>query len=181
MHKDLFADYRRLIAKVDDFSARIIRAHRPHFACRLGCTECCPPDLHLLPVEFSFMSERFASLPKGVQRAIRQNGASGMHDRSCSLLHEGVCLMYEHRPVICRTHGLPLLILEDGQEHRDCCPKNFVGYPLVRLPRKDLVDLDTLNAMLVVVNIVFASHMRLEPGVRLPLFRIAYGPSEPVR
>lgn len=80
--------------------------------------------------------------------------------------------MYERRPVICRTHGLPLIITEEGEEGRDCCPKNFVGRGLDDLPRGDLLDLVHLNTMLVAVNTVFAAQAGVKVGVRLVVSRI---------
>lgn len=81
--------------------------------------------------------------------------------------------MYDRRPVICRTHGLPLLIRGEGEERRDCCPKNFVGHSLGDLPGSDLLDLERLNTILVAVNMVFASHVGVEAGLRLPLSLLA--------
>jgi Fe-S-cluster containining protein len=50
----------------------------------------------------------------------------------CPLLGEdGVCLVYEHRPMICRTHGLPN-IDTSGESFSDlCCTLNLpgIGFP----------------------------------------------------
>lgn len=36
----------------------------------------------------------------------------------------GECRVYEHRPYVCRTQGLPLRLLEEGTERRDICELN---------------------------------------------------------
>ncbi len=61
---------------------------------------------------------------------------------ACAFLDsDGACRVYEQRPYVCRTQGLPLRWLEpDGEggglEYRDICPLNEsdAGVPLVELP-----------------------------------------------
>lgn len=174
MRKELFTNYRKLLVKVDDFSSGLTQTYREHFVCRCGCTDCCQQDLHLLPVEFHFLLQGFSLLPEAKKKIIRARTVQGAgQDIPCPLLQEGRCILYGYRPVVCRTHGLPLLITGEGEERRDCCPKNFVGHSLGHLPRSDLLDLERLNTILIAVNMVFASHVGVEAGVRLPVSRLA--------
>lgn len=56
-------------------------------------------------------------------------------DTPCVLLDEnGRCLVYEHRPMTCRLHGLPLV--DTGGEIMDpaLCSLNFVGKESLSLP-----------------------------------------------
>jgi hypothetical protein len=176
MNDDLFTNYSKLLAKVDDFSLHLIRIHRDDIVCRRGCLDCCRQDLHLLPVEFLYLKQRLRCQPKA-EKIIRQNTRP---ESCCILLHEGGCLLYEHRPVICRTHGLPLLITEDGRERRDCCPKNFTGQSIGYLPKTGLLHLERLNTMLIVVNLDFASRAGLNPEERIPVSRLAVSRGEKV-
>lgn len=76
------------------------------------------------------------------------------HERSrCPLLKDDRCLLYHARPIICRTHGLPILY-QDGQQRRvDYCPRNdFSG---MTLSGSQVVDVETLNSLLVAVNALF--------------------------
>jgi len=58
---------------------------------------------------------------------------------ACAFLGEfGNCRIYEHRPYVCRTQGLPLRWLEENQdghtvEMRDICPLNEEGPPVETL------------------------------------------------
>ena len=62
---------------------------------------------------------------------------------ACAFLDdEGACRIYEDRPYVCRTQGLPLRwIQEDEQglvvEYRDICPLNEEGPALEELPEED--------------------------------------------
>lgn len=62
-------------------------------------------------------------------------------DGACAFLDaEKRCRIYEHRPYVCRTQGLPLRWLEEDEETdevfeaRDICPPNAEGPPLEELP-----------------------------------------------
>jgi hypothetical protein len=91
-------------------------------------------------------------------------------------LHQDRCAVYTHRPVICRTHGLPLLVRSADGEQRDCCPLNAAPLGLATLARADLIDLDKLNTLLGAVNLLFCRQAGIDPGQKLPLSRLADRP-----
>lgn len=89
--------------------------------CGLGCCGCCVDDLTVFEVEAEHIRDHHGLLllsdsahPEGV----------------CAFLdEEGGCRIYEHRPYVCRTQGLPLRWIEEGPdddlyEMRDVCPVN---------------------------------------------------------
>jgi len=58
---------------------------------------------------------------------------------ACAFLDiNGSCRIYEHRPYVCRTQGLPLHWLEEHNGNnigmRDICPLNDNGTPVENLP-----------------------------------------------
>lgn len=62
---------------------------------------------------------------------------------ACAFLDaSGACRIYDERPYVCRTQGLPLRWLDDeaGVEHRDVCELNDVT---VAGPWPTLLDLPT--------------------------------------
>lgn len=71
------------------------------------------------------------------------------------MLVEDRCAIYESRPLICRTQGLPLLLkAEDGEAEVDFCPLNFTAESaLDDLEEDNLVPLDDLNLQLALVNL----------------------------
>lgn len=74
---------------------------------------------------------------------------------ACPLLIDNRCSIYESRPLICRTQGLPLLIEADDEEREvDFCPLNFTGAGAIDdLDEDYLVPLDALNVHLALVNL----------------------------
>lgn len=75
----------------------------------------------------------------------------------CPFLLDDRCSVYETRPLICRTQGLPLLLqLDDGEAEVDFCPLNFAAPDATDdLQETHLVPLDELNLRLALVNLQF--------------------------
>lgn len=145
-------NYRQLTARVDELCARIEGEFREGIVCRRGCDGCCR-HLSLFPVEAAALASALAEAPVGLAAEIRERARAAAEDGPCPLLKDGACLLYEARPLICRTHGLPLLGRRDGERFIDYCPLNFQG--LESLPASAVIDLETLNATLSAVNRLF--------------------------
>jgi uncharacterized protein len=75
----------------------------------------------------------------------------------CPLLGNHRCLLYAARPIICRTHGLPIIYSEGSERKVDCCPLNL-GEGEQPLSGSAIIDLDRLNTLLVAVNALFLAH-----------------------
>lgn len=95
----------------------------------------------------------------------------------CPMLIDDRCSIYESRPLICRTQGLPLLIeAEDGQPEVDFCPLNFTAEDAVDdLDEDHLVPLDDLNLKLALVNLQHCREQGIADelsGQRLPMAEI---------
>ena len=114
------------------------------FECRPGCGDCCLVDLSVFPVEAALVRQAFAELPDATRKAAAERASL---DRHCCMLDptDGRCIVYHARPVICRSHGLTVLI--DG--NLDHCPKNYGDRPAAR---DCILDLEKLNTALVSVN-----------------------------
>ncbi len=64
--------------------------------------------------------------------------------------------MYDNRPLICRTHGLPLVSNSLTAGEVDCCPLNLPALAGVSELEADLVlDLDLLTENLMRLNLAF--------------------------
>lgn len=150
---DLLQNYRALVAKVDSFCHSVENTYAQHISCNAGCDSCCR-HLSLFPVEAHALAEAAAELPPAEAERLRQQVEAASPDR-CPLLMAGLCLLYAHRPLICRTHGLPLLIKEGEATRVDCCPLNFTG--LETLPGGAVLNLENVNAALVAINAVFVA------------------------
>ncbi len=110
--EEIIAEYREFLQDVDREAARLSELYSQYMVCRKGCSECCT-DLSLLPLEWYALKEQ-----TGTKKAPCPDGG----DERCALLNsEEACSFYPFRPLICRTHGLPLLYLieeYDPEGHR---------------------------------------------------------------
>jgi len=148
---ELLNNYRNLVAKVDFLSAQIISQFRDSIACAEGCDACCR-HISIFPVEAVAIAVAIQNSPQIKLARIRNLAAAATAD-CCPLLENGRCILYEARPIICRTHGLPLLTFREGENTLDFCPLNFEG--ITSFPATAILNLDILNATLASINAVF--------------------------
>ena len=118
----------RLHAEVDGRAAALAREHGERLHCARGCCGCCVDDLRVFEVEADVIRERHGRLL----------AAARPHPRgACAFLDEaGACRIYDARPYVCRTQGLPLRWFDEVErvERRDICPLNEAGEPVESLP-----------------------------------------------
>ncbi len=90
------------------------------FACN-GCEDnCCMTRFHHHTLlEYLYLHEALARLPQDQQEAIKVQAVSVVERMAalardgeplrvmCPLNREGRCMLYAHRPMICRLHGIP--------------------------------------------------------------------------
>ncbi len=145
----LLVNYYALLDKVDDLCRKTIDKHRKDISCRPGCAACCR-HLTIFPVEGFALAESLAELSPGEIESIRNQARSSAPSDSCPLLADDRCLLYEARPIICRTHGLPILFSSGEQQQVDCCPLNFQG--VESLPGDAVIDLERVNSLLTAIN-----------------------------
>jgi Fe-S-cluster containining protein len=129
------AELRAFYADVDREFRRLAERFAGKMKCGMGCTECCQDGLTVFAVEAENIRSHHAEM-------LGQGPPGG--PGACALLDGGGrCRVYPQRPYICRTHGLPLRVLEENgrgeiEEHRSICPLNGAVGPLDRLPEFDL-------------------------------------------
>ncbi|WP_320042131.1 YkgJ family cysteine cluster protein [uncultured Desulfobacter sp.] len=160
----LLKNYTDLIKRVDEHIQRLSRVHKDLLACKKGCDECCR-HLSLFPVEAFSLSRAFSRLDAGCRGKVLEQAQQ--NDRACPLLVDHVCLVYEARPIICRTHGYPLYMEKEGRAVVDFCPKNFKG--VKTLDHSDMLDLDRMNTLLNAVNSHFISYFEDGLPDRIPV------------
>lgn len=111
--------FRRLADLYAAMDARYDRSAAAYgFDCK-GCADnCCQTRFyHHTHIEKSYLLSAFSRLAPESREAIRQragrlvsagrNRASGADRLMCPVNEEGWCLLYAHRPMICRLHGIP--------------------------------------------------------------------------
>lgn len=128
-----------LHAAIDRRVAQLLPLHGPRLRCRVGCASCCVDGLTVFAVEAARIEAEHPEL-----LAHGQPSAQG-----CAFLDQaGACRIYEARPYVCRTQGLPLRWLEGEAERRDICPLNEQGPPLEALPPEDCWVIGPVEARL---------------------------------
>lgn len=158
--QSLCSDYRQLVAEIDVAISQLIEKRFVHLLhCRVGCTSCCTP-FRVLPLEAALLRRAMSDgdiIPPG-------NGGE-----QCRLLLEERCLVYDQRPIICRTQGLPNAYIDEtaGKIEVSACPLNFADdYQLVH---EDLLFLDRFNSRLAELNRRYCRSSGLDPQLRLPI------------
>ncbi|MCD6500375.1 MAG: YkgJ family cysteine cluster protein [Deltaproteobacteria bacterium] len=137
-----------LYRRVDAFFDAAQAAQPDQVVCKPGCSACCHVDLGLFGIEADLVRQAFARLDPAVQVKAGQRAAEGRH---CAMLDDdGRCIVYEDRPLICRSHGLAV----DLGERLDHCPLNYASKP----PEPEhVLSLDVVNEVLVVANRLYGA------------------------
>lgn len=112
---------RRFHAAVDELAADVARKNAERLVCRAGCAGCCADGLTVFEIEAAAIRDEYADLLEHAEP--HEEGACAFLDG------EGRCRIYERRPYVCRTQGLPLRWIDEDDEGnpfegRDICPLN---------------------------------------------------------
>lgn len=144
--------YAVFVSKIDELSEKIIGRHQGRIVCRPGCDVCCQ-QFSVLPLEADQLARAAGKL---------KEKPDGKKDMCALLSKEGLCAAYESRPIICRTHGLPITSGELGGGV-NCCPMNFRNFPLDTLEPTDIIDIDAINKTLIVLNALYLKALGRDP------------------
>ena len=135
-----------LHAKVDAFFARVEARHGDDMQCRTGCSDCCRVRLTITSVEAAAVRAEVAGWPAARRRAL---AAAGPTDRCAALDEAGRCRIYEARPIVCRSHGVPIRMRRGALPVIEACSRNFTRTE----PDPDCVlDQATLSALTFAVD-----------------------------
>lgn len=133
--------------EVDAESARLAARHADRLQCRRGCSACCIDGISVFEVE--------AEAIRRASPALLAEGQPHAEGACAFLDSEGACRVYEARPYVCRTQGLPLRWIDFGTdddaqavELRDICELNEGGAPLESLDADACWELGPVEARL---------------------------------
>lgn len=139
------SNYIELRTEISELSEKLGTLHKDRMACKKGCSSCCM-NFKVLPVEyFSMLKQLKENPPKGFRELDAE------HD-DCNFLIDHICQIYEARPIICRTHGLPLLFMnqEGDAWELSACPLNFKKFD--DFHTENTYPQDTYNSKLFMIN-----------------------------
>lgn len=134
--------------------------------CRPGCASCCIA-FSVLPIEAENLRQAIKRLPRETKEKIAAHAASA--PESCPLLCDHLCAAYDARPIICRTHGLPLAYLNEEMQAFEvsACPLNFGDD--FEFCQEDLLFMDRFNAELSELNLRYCRSCGLDAAERIPI------------
>lgn len=135
---DVVSRYHDLAALVDTHVARVCQQYAGEIRCAGGCCSCCD-------------RESLAALEAWniYQYVCAEKPAAGFDGQGCPFLENGLCVVYPVRPLICRSHGVPVQL--DGSVH--CCGLNFVNVQKVEADM--ILDQELVDRHLAVYNMAF--------------------------
>ncbi len=145
-------DYREILTAADRFFSKVAAEQPAALACRLGCTLCCHGLFEISAADVSTVAQGLealapeqrhavvaraeAAIAKTAHPVLRECAAEEKEaffargdDVPCPFLGDaGACMIYENRPLVCRTFGLPI---RDGANFLgEECELNFTASSL---------------------------------------------------
>lgn len=131
MPKSAYDDYLRIASNWEAEFARNKAIYGEKIHCRKGCSDCCSQMFQITEIEAAYISRAAKELPPEVRERMRERARRYIPERErlltnrqvpdawgslpppglrlpCPALEDGACLVYSHRPLICRKYGVPL-------------------------------------------------------------------------
>jgi uncharacterized protein len=125
---------------IDENARALAEHHSARMQCKRGCNGCCSDGLTVFEVEAAAIVRKHGEL--------LEHGAPHAEGRCAFLDAEGACRVYDERPYVCRTQGLPIRWIEGDRELRDICTLNVIGSPVEELPREQCWPIGPVEARL---------------------------------
>lgn len=139
--------YKRVVERADGWFRSVLGEQPQNLACGRGCSLCCYGLFEIGAADIPLLDEGLSKLHPSRRKMIVRRARAVMESTDHPNLREtspfekdrfyertsttpcpnlddnGMCLIYEHRPLICRTFGLPL---RDGADYiGGICDLNF--------------------------------------------------------
>jgi uncharacterized protein len=142
-----FAAYKKFISDINTQVDKYVALHRPYLRCTKGCSACCI-DFNILPVEYFYIQQTLENEGFDVENFEPEN----QDDSRCVFLKNHCCSIYQVRPYICRTHGLPLISMGDEEWELSACELNFTDAEPEYLTVENCFMQDKANNELFLIN-----------------------------
>lgn len=141
-----FEKYKLLLSEIDKHTATLEEVHHKHMKCKNGCSMCCI-DFSVFPVEFYFILNELKN------ENIKLDKREDLSNEVCAFLRNHSCIIYQQRPIMCRTHGLPLLYANDeGEYELSACELNFTDFDFEDFTPENTLPQDKYNSKLFLLN-----------------------------
>lgn len=171
---EILFQYHNLIFKIDKFCKRLEKHYKEHLVCKPGCSHCCEVERTVCSIEAYIVEQQLLTLsPEKIKRLKKLHRED---DETCPMLFRKRCVIYPVRPIICRTHGLPILYREAERAFVDYCRLNFTTLPQGHeLEENQILDMNPFNVELIEIDKAFTENVlgkNWRPGSRKSLKKI---------
>lgn len=135
----LIQEMENFYVEVEKVKSKIEKLNRNRLNCRKGCSFCCVDGITIYQIEAEYI------LAKSRELKLKEN--KNTRNGKCAFLNDkDECLIYEFRPYVCRTQGLPLKWYDVNDndelvEYRDICPLNIKGKLIEELNGKNFWEI----------------------------------------
>lgn len=165
MNTEKISEYYKLRNDIDAEISGFEKMHAAQLKCKKGCDSCCE-SLTIFPLEFMAIKKELGDsveLPKKL--------LFNKFTKSCRFLVNGECQIYNSRPIICRTQGMPLLYENRNGSgfELSVCHLNFVGVNVSTFNMENALYMAPFNSRLYLLNSEFVNS---EKNVNKPHKRI---------
>jgi Fe-S-cluster containining protein len=164
-------EHERLIQRVNAEVSRLERLHRSQLRCGPGCSSCCIGTLAISKLESYMIWNALQSMEPEINKWLMERKIQ--LSNQCQFLQNDICLIYRNRPMICRTHGLPILFITDHDTFIDACRLNFTDiHEDNYFIESNILDMGPFNGELAKLDKQFCERvigMKWIPEDRVPL------------
>ncbi len=146
------SEYRDVASKVDDFFTRVQARHGRDMQCATGCADCCAVRLTITGVEATEIRDLVTGWPSTRRATLASNVAASTS--ACAALDPaGRCLIYDARPIVCRSHGVPIRMRTPGSlPVVEACHRNFTEHGPAAADPDCILDQTTLSALVLAAD-----------------------------
>ncbi|MBN1819393.1 MAG: YkgJ family cysteine cluster protein [Prolixibacteraceae bacterium] len=124
-------------------------------------------DYKIFPVEFYSIVEELKNNSFNVSDIEKKEA-----ENNCIYLKNHECLIYNSRPIICRSHGLPLLYTNDeGEWELSACELNFTEFEN-GFTEENTFPQDKFNSKLFMINKKFIQESKEKKFAEFELISI---------
>lgn len=133
-----------MVKEITKETNQLEKVHEKYMNCKNGCDLCCI-DFSIFPIEFHYILQHIQNeVP-----LLEQNTDNSI----CKFLNNHSCAIYPFRPIMCRTHGLPLLYSNnDGEPELSVCHLNFTKFDFTDFTFENTLPQDRFNSKLFLLN-----------------------------
>ena len=144
--------YADVANKVDAFFGRVIGRYPRDMQCESGCADCCTVRLTVTAAESKAICDFVAGWPSDRRATLAANARSAPPDHCAALDPAGRCLIYEARPIVCRSHGVPIRMTTASLPVIQSCHRNFTEHGPAAVDPDCILDQTTLSALVLAVD-----------------------------